>query len=146
MHRCTEWVAPGTARRNAIRFRGAALRGKMRAWATYLRPNQLRDLSITVGISRDIHFDYTEGRKGTEVVVDARQQSVLAGLSVEELRAIVAQGAQGGEGVTREADPPSPAKTGGPSRPDLKQIPTSSPYNDPPSLYGDPREAGVRST
>ena len=49
----------------------------------YLRPNQLRDLSITVGISRDIHFDYTEGRKGTEVVVDARQQSVLAGLSVE---------------------------------------------------------------
>ena len=112
----------------------------------YPKPSQLRDITVTAGISRDIHLDYTDGRKGMEIQVDARQQSVLSGLSLEELRAIVASGKEAGEGVDREADLPSPTETGGPSRPDLKEIPTSSPYNDPPSLYGDPREAGVRST
>ena len=64
----------------------------------YPKPSQLRDITVTAGISRDIHLDYTDGRKGAEVVVDARQQSVLSGLSVEELRAIVASGKQAGKG------------------------------------------------
>ena len=105
----------------------------------YLRPNQLRDLSITIGISRDIHLNYSEGRKGMEIQVDARQPSVLSGLSVEELRAIVASGKEAGEGVDREAEVGGSPDTGGLLRPDMKQISNASLDREPPSLHGDPQ-------
>ena len=34
----------------------------------YPKPSQLRGITVTAGISRDIHLDYTDGRKGAEVV------------------------------------------------------------------------------
>ena len=32
------------------------------------KPLQLRDITVTAGISRDIHLDYTDGRKGTKAL------------------------------------------------------------------------------
>ena len=43
---------------------------------TKLEPHELKDVAIVAGISADKHQDYTLGRKGMQVNVDARQQSV----------------------------------------------------------------------
>ena len=52
-----------------------------------LTPSDLKNVAITAGIASDHHLDYTQGRKGTQVNVDARTQTVnVEGLTTEELR------------------------------------------------------------
>ena len=46
----------------------------------------LRDYAIAAGISADKHLDYRDGRKGTQINVDARSLTLPPGLTAEELR------------------------------------------------------------
>ena len=90
---------------------------------------------------RDIHLDYTDGRKGMEIQVDARQQSVLSGLSLEELASDRRLRQGGGGGGRPRGGPAGVFWDWWESRPDLKPIPGPSPHNDPPSLHGAPHAA-----
>lgn len=48
----------------------------------------LRDYAIVAGIASDKALDFRDGRKGTQINVDARSLTLPPGLTAEELRAL----------------------------------------------------------
>ena len=99
------------------------LRGNLEQYRNRpLKPGDFQHLSISTGIATDKAIDLLVGRKGMEVTVDNRQQSVLSGFSADELRGIIAAFEPRSDAV--EAAPATPSNTE-----------TLEPHHDVPSLY-----------
>jgi len=75
-----------------------------------LSPRDLQSVAIVAGISTDKALDLRDGRKGTQINVDARSVQLPPGLTVDELRALAL-----GSGPTLELPQGDVTDTNGPS-------------------------------
>jgi len=53
-----------------------------------LKPSELRDVAVTVGIAVDKHLDYRDGRKAGAVVDQSQHLTLPPGTTLDELRSL----------------------------------------------------------